>query len=135
MSVFAATGPKVIDLAGEHHRKVRFSIRSSGVVVYGVRADGDLELLYAGSGAAKVRAAGPFKALSIEPSGKLPWQIEVPELRDTSATWTDDVSFTDMEPKPVGQLSPEVRAIMDQMNRNAIAREQAMLRALGRRPQ
>lgn len=131
--VFAATGPRVIDLAGHWNRRLSLRVMSDGLMIIANQSDGDQVPIYCGAGSGRVKVSGPFVSLSVEPKSKLPWVIQIPELRTDEVGWLNSESYTDLDPKPFGRISPEVQAIMDQMNRNAIIREQAMLRALGNR--
>lgn len=132
----AFTGPQDIALPVATYRKVGFTILSGGCAVIAQTAEGDSELIYAGAGKAKVKVSSAAARLLIRPFQKDgAVALDVPELRDIvgEAGWRNEPSLTDLSPKPFGMISPEIQAVMDAMNRNAIIREQAMLRALGRR--
>lgn len=59
--------------------------------------------------------------------------IRIPELRDLSVEWRRTPSFADLEPPKPRTVSPEVQAVMDRMNQNAIRREMLLLQALENR--
>lgn len=127
-------GPQDIELASDQLRKLRFTIMSDGCAVFLVDAEGS-ELVYAGSGSGNVRVSTSATHMQVRPFRKEGViRLDIPELRDLdSVNWLNEPGFTDLSPRPYGQISPEIQAVMDQMNRNAIVREQAMLRALQRR--
>lgn len=121
-----------VHLASADLRRLSFSVVSTGCAVYlSGESASDLQLVYAGEGQAVVRLTCEASALWVELSEGGSAVIEVPELRTDIVGWTDEDSLTDLSPRPYGAISPEIKAVMDQMNRNAIIREQAMLRALG----
>lgn len=120
-----------IELAAYGPRKISFRIQTTGATVIAENGD-DRVILFAGAGKAKVSGfiTGPSLFVSLSKGNVA--HLDIPELRENEAGWMDGPCFTDLNPKPRGTVSPEIQAIMDAMNRNAIIREQAMLRALGR---
>lgn len=131
MSVWTMRGEQQLDLAAAEPRKLRFTVTSGGCSILCGHGKDDAVLVYSGSGVATVRAKVYGSRLFILPYSKDGLvSVEVPELREDVVGWLDEPSLTDLEPKPFGAVSPEIQAIMDRMNRNAIIREQALLRAL-----
>lgn len=96
---------------------------------------GDGELALCGSfSRAKCRIKVLGGLITVVPDEGFCFNLDIPGLRPLDAAgWLNEPSLTDLSPRPYGQISPEIQAVMDQMNRNAIVREQAMLRALQRR--
>lgn len=133
-NVFAESVESV-QLPVSEPRKLRFRVFSSGVsIMVGSSAD-DAVLIYSGMGYARVSEAVEGDQLFL-----VPWtsqgiaRLDIPELRNVdpeAAGWTNEESLTDLSPRPYGMISPEIQAVMDRMNRNAIIREQALLRSLG----
>lgn len=131
MSMFVMRGAQRLDLASAEPRRLRLQVVSAGVSILCGESEDDAALIYSGSGRAVVRASVSGSRLFILPYSKDGLVgLEVPELREAEAGWTHEPSLTDLEPKPFGAISPEIQAIMDRMNRNAIIREQALLRSL-----
>lgn len=131
MSVWTMKGEQELDLAAVEPRRLRFTVRSGGCSILCGESKADAMLIYSGSGEATVRASVFGSRLFILPYSKDGLvTIDVPELREAVAGWLYEPSLTDLEPKPFGAVSPEIQAIMERMNRNAIIREQALLRAL-----
>lgn len=131
MSKWQLQGRHVLDLAAVYRRMLRVNVQSAGVSILCGNDKDDADLIYSGSGSAVVRAMVAGSRLFILPYQENGiWQIEVPELRFVEPGWLREPSLADLNPPPFGQISPEIQAVMDRMNRNAILREQALLRAL-----
>lgn len=81
----------------------------------------------------KVRLDVEDETLCFVPDAQCFMTADIPSLRQLEPGWIDDGSFTDLSPKPPGQIPYEIQVVINAMNRNAIVREQAMLRALGHR--
>lgn len=81
----------------------------------------------------KVRLEVEDETLCFVPDAGNCLTFDIPSLRQSEPGWVDDGSFTDLSPKPPGQIPYEIQVVINAMNRNAIIREQAMLRALGQR--
>lgn len=132
--VVTLRGSGRVELPVSVARMLSFKVRSAGCQIFVGDSLETAELVYAGSGDASVKAAVSGGAMLIVASEKnAAVRLEIPELRASVVGWTDEPSLTDLSPRPFGAVSPEIRAVMDAMNRNAIIREQAMLRALGQR--
>lgn len=132
--IIHATSPLMVGLAQSGSRFLSFTVNSSGVAVLVGDTVEDAVIVYAGTGKAKVKALVDGGVLWVKPLGKeMICSIDIPEIRKDEAGWHNEPSLTDLAPRPFGAISPEIRAVIDQMNRNAIIREQAMLRALGSR--
>jgi len=132
--VVTLRGSGRVDLPVTVARTLRLSVMSSGCAIFVGDSLETAEMIYSGSGAAKIKAAikgGVLLVVAAEKNGFV--QLDIPELRAPVVGWTDEPSLTDLAPRPFGAVSPEIKAVIDQMNRNAIIREQAMLRALGQR--
>lgn len=129
------TGQQILELASDKFRKLRLKIVSDGIAIMGENAEGYRHTIYVGGGKADIRVRTDANRLYLMPSNEMEFTISIPELRDNVAGWRNEPSLTDLTPKPVGTISPEIAAIMEQMNRNAIIREQKMLKALGQRQQ
>lgn len=131
MTTWTMRGEQVLDLAAAEPRRLRFTVKSGGCSILCGHGKDDAVLVYSGAGEATVRAKVHGSRLFILPYSKDGFvSVEVPELREVEAGWLDEPSLTDLSPRPFGTVSPEIKAVIDQMNRNAIAREQMMLRAL-----
>ncbi len=127
-------GSSAITLPVTVARMLRFSVVSSGCSIYVGQSLEDCDLVYSGTGAATVKV--PVRGntlLVIADEQNAAVRLDVPETREEEAGWLNEPSLTDLNPRPFGTISPEIKAVMDQMNRNAIAREQALLRSLGNR--
>lgn len=85
-----------------------------------------------GSGRVQVRVQNGDVLAVDQPEGQAT-AIRVPEARSMRAEWRRTASYTDLEPKRPHQVSDEVRAVMNEMNANAIRREMMLLAALRRR--
>jgi hypothetical protein len=134
MSKWTTRGRQSLDLAATEPRRLSFKVRSAGCSILCGNNEDDAQLIYSGSGTAHVRVTVFGSLLFILPFSKDGLvAVEVPELRDEPVGWTNEASLTDLAPRPFGQISPEVQAAIDQMNRNAIVRELAMLKALRQR--
>jgi len=113
----------MLGLATADSRSLVLKVNSTGCVILVGHDPETAEVVYAGSGKAKVKACVEGATLWVKPLGKeLVCDIEVPELRHETAGWCNEPSLTDLEPRPYGTISPEIKAILDQMNRNAIIR-------------
>lgn len=131
MTTWTMRGEQVLDLAAAEPRKLRFTVTSGGCSILCGNGKDDAALVYSGAGCATVRATVYGSRLFILPYSKDGLvSVEVPELREAEPGWTNEPSLTDLEPPPFGAISPEIQAVMERMNRNAIAREQMLLRAL-----
>lgn len=99
----------------------------------GVIMDHNQDVLWIGGGAKKrftFRASGDY--ITIAPDNVM--VLDIPALRSLDHDgWINEPSLTDLSPKPFGMVSPEVQAVIDMMNKNAIIREQRMLKALQQR--
>lgn len=121
-----------IDLAALGPRRIRLEVLTMGAMIVAGSSLETGDLIFAGEGRHTVKAAIEGGSLFVVPFDKNnPTVLDIPELRGFEAGWTDEPSLTDLSPRPLGAVSPEIQAVMDRMNRNAIIREQAMLRALG----
>lgn len=110
--------------------KVSMIVTGSGAIYTG---DGELALCGSFS-RAKCRVNVLGGLLTIVPDDGFCFTLDIPALRPVETdAWAGLPSMTDLEPKPFGSVSPEVQAVIDQMNRNALVREQALLRALQQR--
>lgn len=124
-----------LELPGSGLRTIRFDVVSNGCMIFG-ECYGDRKLLFAGENRKGVKGVIDGRFLEIYLSKKDGVAaLALPELRNPvdGVEWFGDESYTDLDPKPFGTISPEIQAVMDRMNRNAIIREQALLRALGQR--
>ena len=131
MSLWTMKGQQELDLAAVEPRRLSFTVASGGCSILCGNGIDDAALIYSGAGRSRVTASVYGSRLFILPYSKDGLvSIEVPELREAEAGWTYEPSLTDLEPRPFGAISPEIQAVMDRMNRNAIVREQALLRAL-----
>lgn len=129
-------GAGMLDLPVSHKRRLSLRVCGENVAVFWGFGPDDCQIIHVGSGIYKVRAVGAGDKLIVATgNGRGVVWLDVPELRDAEVGWLGTPSLADLSPKPFGQISPEIQAVIDQMNRNAIAREQAMLRSLGRRGQ
>lgn len=134
MSRFVMRGAQVIDLIAAEPRKLSLRVKSSGCSILCGEDEFEASLIYSGVGAARVCGAVEGSRLFVLPYAKDGLvEIDVPELRQADAGWLNEPSLTDLEPRPFGSISPEIQAVIDRMNRNAIIREQALLRSLGAR--
>ncbi|QXP08681.1 MAG: hypothetical protein [Arizlama microvirus] len=131
MSEITISEDGTVQLAAALRRKLSITVVSNGCTI----ADEWGQLLYAGVGKAKIKVNTPTSALLVQVADGGTATLSIPELRTSEPGWTFEPSMTDLEPKQMGAISPEIQAVMDHMNRNAIIREQAMLRALGKRQQ
>lgn len=121
----------VVPLASGRFRNLSFQVQSTGCVVSLGSSKDTASVVYSGDGWAEVFTSTSATHLFAEGAGIV---LMIPELREhTFAGWSNEPSLTDLEPRPLGAISPEIQAVMDRMNRNAIIREQAMLASLGRR--
>lgn len=122
-----------LDERGE--RVVTVDVISEGASLFLLRGEGqDRSLLWFGSGSGRVQVRvqdGDVLAVD-QPEGQTT-AIRLPEARSLRAEWRRTASYTDLEPKRRHQVSDEVRAVMNEMNANAIRREMMLLAALKRR--
>lgn len=131
---FHSTSMLMVPLASSEARFLALNVNSSGVIITVGDDAADAAVVYAGTGRAKVKVLVEGGTLWARPLGKdMVLDLEIPELRWDEGGWLDEPSLTDLQPRPFGGVSPEIKAVMDYMNRNAIIREQAMLRSLGNR--
>lgn len=121
-----------IKLPRAERRKFRMNV-TGPCAIFGAGKYGNC--IYHGFGSAKVNTVIEGDAILVVPQKGATVTLFIPELRDLTVEWANSESYTDLSPKPFGTISPEIQAIIDKMNRNAIIREQAMLRALGNREQ
>ena len=125
-------------LALEHsgERVVTVDVISEGASLFLLRGSEEQDrcLLWCGSGSGRVQVRvqdGDVLAVD-QPEGQAT-AIRLPEARSLRAEWRRTASYTDLEPKKPHQVSDEVRAVMNEMNANAIRREMMLLAALRRR--
>ena len=122
-----------LDHRGE--RVVTVDVISEGASLFLLRGEEqDRCLLCCGSGSGRVQVRvqdGDVLAVD-QPEGQAT-AIRLPEARSMRAEWRRTASYTDLEPKRPHQVSDEVRAVMNEMNANAIRREMMLLAALRRR--
>lgn len=131
MSRFVMRGAQRLDLIAAHPRRLSIKVKSTGCSILCGNSEDDAAVIYTGSGVASVSAAVEGSRLFVLPYAKDGLvDIEVPELREAEAGWLNEPSYTDLSPPPFGAISPEIQAVIDRMNRNAVIREQQLVRAL-----
>ena len=119
------TGPRRVD--------VDFVTAGANVFLETEGEDGECHrlLMFSGFGSGSVSffAEGPV-AVRIEQDDTSYTSLHIPELRSMSAEWMRTASYADVEPKRPFAISPEMQQAIDLMNRNAVAREMKLLKAL-----
>lgn len=131
-------GPSGVVLPDRGERRVVVDLVSQGASVFLSMLDKEGEtvrlLLWCGQGEASLQfVAADGMQLEVDQDADAVTSVRVPEFRDMSAPWVKSASFADLNPKPRLSVSPEVQAVIDQMNANAIRRETILLQALERR--
>ena len=124
-----------LDDLGE--RVVTVDVISEGASLFLLRGDNAYQarcLLWCGVGSGRVQVrVQSCDVLAVEQPEGQATAIRVPEARSMRAEWRRTASYTDLEPKRPHRVSDEVRAVMNEMNANAIRREMMLLAALRRR--
>lgn len=134
----AVVGTAVLAFGDVGARRVTVDFVSTGANIYLETESEDGEcsrlLMFSGFGSGSVAfIANASSFLRIDQEDGAHTSVRIPELRAFGAGWRRTASFTDLEPKRPGAVSPEVQAVIDQMNRNAIIRETKLLAALDKR--
>nr|QJB21352.1 MAG: hypothetical protein [Microvirus sp.] len=133
-------GSSEVDLPKALLRRVEIDLISEGASIYlasGVDEEtGEVSrsLLWCGVGSARVVVAVEGEAkLVVEQQQFFSTAFRIPELRAVDAAWRRTASFADLDPPKPFAVSPEIEAVVNRMNQNAIRREMLLLQALDRR--
>lgn len=123
-----------VELASSERRRFSMMVETTGCTIIGKRDGADV-LLFAGVGVAQVRGVIEGNEITVTMNNPGITVLDIPELRADFPEWIGGESYTDLEPRPITTIAPEIQAVIERMNRNAIIREQALLRSLGQRDQ
>lgn len=132
-------GSATLDLVDGPSRRVEIDLISEGAALFAYiprGEDGELErlLLWCGRGTARVVLAVTGKVvLGLEQDAERVTSVRVPEARSLDVAWRNTPSFTDLDPPKPFTVSPEMEAMIQRMNANAVRREMMLLQALDAR--
>lgn len=132
-------GSAQVDLSDAALRRVSVDLISEGAALFLLHAmngDGEFSrsLVWAGRGSASIGVAveGPAQLFVSQPEhGATAFRI--PELRSLDAPWLRSPSLAELDPPKPFEVSPEIQAVVNKMNQNAIRREMLLLQALDAR--